>query len=53
MSEKILKHITVDQRNYLILKELGSAGESFNDVISRLLKSTTQEPEEKEESTAE
>jgi|GEM_PF-2504126 predicted CopG family antitoxin len=54
MSEKVLKHITVDQRNYLILKELGSAGESFNDVISRLLKkSTTQEPKEKEESTAE
>jgi predicted CopG family antitoxin len=47
MSVKTLKHITVDERNYLTLKRLGSAGDSFNDVISRLLKkSTTQEPEE-------
>ncbi len=50
MSVKTLKHITVDERNYLALKRLGSAGDSFNDVISRLLKkSTTWEPEEKEE----
>ena len=51
MSVKTLKHITVDERNYLTLKRLGNAGESFNDVVSRLLKkksSTTQEPEEKE-----
>ena len=49
VSVKTLKHITVDERNYLRLKRLGSAGESFNDVISRLLKkSITQEPEEKE-----
>jgi predicted CopG family antitoxin len=49
MSVKTLKHITVDERNYLALKRLGSAGDSFNDVISRLLKkSTTREPEEKE-----
>ena len=50
MSIKTLKHITVDEGNYLTLKRLGSAGESFNDVISRLLKkSTTLGPEEKEE----
>jgi predicted CopG family antitoxin len=50
MSVKTLKHITVDERNYLILKQLGSAGDSFNDVISRLLKksTTTQEPKETE-----
>ena len=54
MSIKTLKHITVDERNYLTLKRLGSAGDSFNDVISRLLKkSTTWEQEEKEEGTAE
>jgi hypothetical protein len=54
MSEKTLKHITVDERNYLTLKRLGSAGDSFNDVISRLLKkSNTREPEEKEEGIAE
>lgn len=40
MSVKTLKHITVDQQNYLALKRLGSAGDSFNDVISGLLKST-------------
>jgi hypothetical protein len=49
MSVKTLKHITVDEGNYLALKRLGSAGDSFNDVISRLLKkSTRREPEEKE-----
>ena len=46
MSIKTLKHITVDERNYLTLKRLGNAGDSFNDVISRLLKSTTREQEE-------
>jgi predicted CopG family antitoxin len=45
MSVKTLKHITVDEQNYLTLKRLGNAGDSFNDVISRLLKSTTQELE--------
>jgi predicted CopG family antitoxin len=38
MSSKTLKHITVDERNYLILKRVGSAGDSFNDVITKLLK---------------
>jgi len=41
MSTKTLKHITVDEQNYLTLKRLGNAGESFNDVISRLLKKST------------
>lgn len=48
MSIKTLKHITVDEQNYLTLKRLGSAGDSFNDVISRLLKSATREQEEDE-----
>jgi predicted CopG family antitoxin len=52
MSEKILKHIAVDEQNYFILKRLGCAGDSFNDVIEKLLKSITQEPEEKEGGTA-
>jgi hypothetical protein len=48
MSVKTLKHIAVDEQNYLILKRMGNAGDSFNDVISRLLKnSITLEPEEK------
>jgi hypothetical protein len=53
MSVKTLRHITVDEQNYLTLKRLGNAGDSFNDA--RLLKksTTTQEPEEKEEGTAE
>jgi predicted CopG family antitoxin len=46
MSIKTLKHITVDERNYLALKRLGSAGDSFNDVISGLLKSTRREQKE-------
>jgi hypothetical protein len=46
MPVKTLRHITVDERNYLALKRLGSAGDSFNDVISRLLKSTMLELEE-------
>jgi predicted CopG family antitoxin len=48
MAVKTLKHITVDERNYLTLKRMGNAGDSLNDVISRLLKkSITLEPEEK------
>ena len=50
MSVKTLKHITVDERNYLTLKRLGNAGDSFNDVISTLLKKlNTEEPGEEEE----
>jgi predicted CopG family antitoxin len=45
VSEKTLKHITVDERNYPTLKRLGNAGDSFNDVISRLLKFTAQDAE--------
>ena len=33
-----LKHITVSPENYLALKKLGDAGDSFNDVISEILK---------------
>jgi hypothetical protein len=46
MSTKTLKHIAVDEQNYLILKRLGSTGDSFNDALSRLLKSTRWEQEE-------
>jgi predicted CopG family antitoxin len=51
MSVKTLRHITVDEGNYLALKRLGSAGDSFNDVISKLLKTaiTTEKEIEKEE----
>ena len=53
MSVKTLKHITVDEGNYLILKRLGSAGDSFNDVISQLLKTAViTEKEMKEVSCA-
>ncbi len=38
MSLKTLKMIAVSQENYLTLKRLGSAGDSFNDVISGILK---------------
>jgi len=38
MSVKRLKHIAVSERNYEKLKTLGYAGESFNDVITAVLK---------------
>jgi len=34
---KIYKQILIDESNYGKLKDLGKAGDSFNDVISRLL----------------
>jgi hypothetical protein len=49
MSVKTLKHITVDEGNYLTLKQLGSAGDSFNDVISRLLKTAIAIEQQEEE----
>lgn len=33
-----LKRIVVTERNYFALKTLGHAGDSFNDVISKLLR---------------
>jgi hypothetical protein len=38
MTYKTLKMIAVSQENYLILKRLGSAGQSFNDVLNEVLK---------------
>ncbi len=32
------KRIVISERNYLTLKKLGYAGDSFNDVISKLLR---------------
>jgi predicted CopG family antitoxin len=32
------KRIVISERNYLTLKSLGYAGDSFNDVISKLLR---------------
>lgn len=32
------KQIVVDLNNYLTLKKLGQAGDSFNDVIKELIK---------------
>ena len=32
------KRIVITERNYLALKKLGYAGDSFNDVISKLLR---------------
>jgi predicted CopG family antitoxin len=33
-----LKRIVISERNYLALKTLGHAGDSFNDVVSKLLR---------------
>jgi hypothetical protein len=35
---KKLKHITISESNYLTLKTLGNAGDSFNDVVTGVLK---------------
>jgi len=32
-----LKNISVSEANYKILRELGGAGQSFNDLISELI----------------
>ena len=37
-----LTTIAVSEQNYLALKRLGSAGDSFNDVISEVLKKVRQ-----------
>lgn len=38
MSAKILKQIAIDEANYSALQNLGKAGQSFNDVVSELLR---------------
>ena len=42
MSRKTLKMIAVSEKNYLVLKKLGSAGDSFNDVLTGVLKQSLQ-----------
>lgn len=44
MSSK-LRQIAIDEGNYQALKELGLAGDSFNDVISKILKKLKNETE--------
>ena len=34
----MLKNIAISERNYVTLKSLGKAGDSFNDVICKLIK---------------
>ena len=46
MSTK-LRQIAVDESNYLALKQLGRAGDSFNDVISELLMQSRDESKKK------
>jgi predicted CopG family antitoxin len=38
MSSNTLRHIAVSPENYFALKKLGEAGDSFNDVITDVLK---------------
>jgi predicted CopG family antitoxin len=46
MSSTKLKQIAIDERNYLALKQLGGAGDSFNDVIREVLKRVKMDQEE-------
>ena len=41
-----LKHITVNQEVYQKLKDLGKGGDSFNDVLIRILAEAEKEKEE-------
>jgi predicted CopG family antitoxin len=45
MSKTLLKLIAVSQENYQTLKQLGCAGDSFNDVLTKLLKVKEKESE--------
>jgi predicted CopG family antitoxin len=45
MSSTKLRQIVVDDHNYKELKELGRAGDSFNDVITQVLKKMKNETE--------
>lgn len=38
MTAKTLKHIVISEENYQALKEMGQAGESFNDVVNKILR---------------
>jgi predicted CopG family antitoxin len=38
MSSTKLRHIVIDEDNYRTLKELGRTGDSFNDVLKKVLK---------------
>jgi predicted CopG family antitoxin len=44
-----LKRIVISEHNYLALKRLGQAGDSFNDVVSRLLQVYRAYKEKKQE----
>lgn len=44
-----LKRIVISEHNYLALKKLGYAGDSFNDVVSRLLRVYRAYKEEKKQ----
>jgi predicted CopG family antitoxin len=44
-----LKQIAISKQNYNLLKSLGQAGDSFNDVVSRLLKSEVAATSKKED----
>jgi len=41
-----LRHIVVSDQNYNKLKDLGRAGDSFNDVIEELVRTRVQKPKE-------
>ena len=40
------KHIVISEKNYIHLKKLGTAGDSFNDVITDLLKINNSKPKQ-------
>ena len=49
-SQMGLKNIAISERNYMTLKNLGKAGDSFNDVICKLIKEMHHEDQRLNES---
>jgi len=43
MSATKLRQIVVDEENYKALKDLGKAGDSFNDVITGMIRKVKEE----------
>jgi predicted CopG family antitoxin len=42
-----LKQIAISEENYILLKSLGKAGDSFNDVVTKILKLIKQQQTDK------
>jgi predicted CopG family antitoxin len=44
-----MHNIAIDDENYQTLKELGTVGDSFNDVVTRLIKIAKRKVEDRQD----